>query len=107
MILNTCKRLVSANASNSGGSKPAKDMGVCPKCGKPIKTSDKFFMCSDYKNPCEFIVGKTIMGAKITDADFKKLLKGETIKKKFTWKSGKQSEAGLKLVNGKTEFVFN
>lgn len=107
VIDSNTKRLVFANASNSGGSKSTKDMGVCPKCGKPIKASDKFFMCTDYKNPCEFIVGKTIMGAKITDADFKKLLKGETIKKKFTWKSGKQSEAGLKLVNGKTEFVFN
>ena len=107
VIDSNTKRLVFANSSNSGSDKPAKDMGVCPKCGKPIKTSDKFFMCTDYKNPCEFIVSKTIMGAKITDADFKKLLKGETIKKKFTWKSGKQGEAGLKLVNGKTEFVFN
>lgn len=105
VIDNNTKRLVFANSSNTGSSS-AKDLGVCPKCKKPIKASDKFFMCSDYKNPCDFIVGKTIMGAKITDADFKKLLKGETIKKKFTWKSGKQGEAGLKMTNGKTEFVF-
>lgn len=109
VIDSNTKRVVFANSSNTGSSSSKaepKDLGVCPKCKKPLKSSDKYFMCSEYKNPCDFLLSKTFMGAKITDADFKKLLKGETIKKKFTWKSGKQSEAGLKLVNGKPEFVF-
>ena len=98
------KKLVFANANKN--SKSTKDMGICPKCGNPVKVSDKFFICNNYKKTCDFIVGKAIMGAKITDEDFDKLLKGEVITKTFTWKSGKQGVAGLKLVNGKTQFVF-
>ena len=86
----------------------AKDLGVCPICGKPLKSSSKYFMCSEYKSPCTFLVAKELMGAKITDNDFKKLLKGDLVRKKFTWKSGKSSEASIKLnKDGKIEFVFN
>ena len=79
----------------------------CPKCGKNIKSTEKFFMCSDYKSSCDFILGKEIKGAKITDSDFKKLLKGNAIEKEFTWSSGKTGKAKLKLLNGKLEFDFS
>ena len=78
----------------------------CPCCNQPIKISDKFYMCSNYKEGCNFIISKEICGAKITEEDFETLLNGKVITKTFTWKNNKKSEAGLKLVNGKTEFIF-
>lgn len=94
-------------ASNSKKNNKSQSNNKCPKCKKNLNASDKYFVCSDYKNGCDFIFSKTFMGATINDEDFSKLERGETIKKVFTWKSGKSGEAGLKLINGKPEFVFD
>ena len=46
------------------------------------------------------------MGAKVSEADVKKLLNGEKIKKMFTWKNGNSSDAFLVVKDGRTEFEF-
>ena len=90
----------------SSGAKPATDM-VCPICGKPIKDTGKYFLCTDYKNPCTFLVGHEFNGAVITADDLKKLLAGETLMKEFTWKSGKKSTNKLIMENNRLKVVFD
>lgn len=96
------KKVVFASANSTS----EKTNLICPKCNKPLKASSNYYMCSDYKSGCDFILGKEHFGAKITEADFKKLTSGKQIKKTFTWKSGKSSEATLKLENHKYKFEF-
>lgn len=55
---------------------------MCPKCGKPMRKSDKGYGCTGYKkddpNSCRFFVGK-IQNKMLTEAQLSKLLKnGET-----------------------------
>lgn len=78
----------------------------CPKCGKPLKITDKWVLCSEYKSPCEFILNREFFKAKITDKDIEKLLKGDTIEKTFVWKSGKSGKAKLKLESNKYKLIF-
>lgn len=93
-------------SGNSEGPKAEDSKLVCPKCGKPLKGSNKYYMCSSYKSGCDFLLTKELSGTKISESDFEKLAKGETIKKKFTWKSGKSSETNLKLENWSYKFLF-
>ena len=92
--------------ATSTGAKPATDM-VCPICGKPIKDTGKFFLCTDYKNPCTFLVSHEFNGATITASDLKKLLNGETLTKEFTWKSGKKSTNKLIMEDNRLKIIFD
>lgn len=31
----------------------------CPKCRKPLLERGDFFQCTDFKEPCDFIISKT------------------------------------------------
>lgn len=95
-----------SNSNNTSSNKPNTNL-TCPICGKPIKDTGKFYLCSDYKNPCSFLVAHELNGAMITMDDLKKLLNGETIQKEFTWKSGKKSTNGLMLEDNKLKILFN
>lgn len=80
---------------------------TCPKCGKPIKSSEKYFMCENYKSGCDFIFGKTFKGAKFSENDFMTLLSGGSIEKLFKWDSGKSSRNMCHLENCRLKIVFN
>ena len=57
---------------------------TCPKCGSDIISGPNNFFCSGRKEKgCEIGLYKTILGAKITDDDFKALLEGHVIEKKL------------------------
>lgn len=89
--------------------KEKKEIGKCPKCGEKIIDGNKYYICSKYKDTCDFIIGKEILGENITIADIKALIANkETSEKNFTWKSGKKGKAKLKL-NDKygIDFIFN
>ena len=79
---------------------------LCPCCKEKIKITEKYYVCSKYKNSCDFVLLRKFNNANISENDLKELLQGKTIKKKFTWKSGKQSEAGLRIENGKYKLEF-
>ena len=64
---------------------------LCPVCGSNIVDTGKFFICKNYKDPCNFCLSHTLNGAKFTIDDIEKMLDGEEVEKNFTWKSGKQS----------------
>ena len=64
---------------------------LCPNCGEHIIDTGKFFICKNYKNPCNFCLSHNLNGATFTINDIEKMLDGEMIEKEFTWKSGKKS----------------
>lgn len=75
-----------------GNSSNKKESDVlCPNCGEHIIDTGKFFICKNYKNPCNFCLSHTLNGATFTINDIEKMLEGEMIEKEFTWKSGKKS----------------
>lgn len=80
-------------------------IGTCKKCGGQVIEGFKGYQCTT--KGCKFFISKTLMKAKITAMDAKKLLAGkETREIRFTWKSGKKGKAKLKLENDQLQFVF-
>jgi DNA topoisomerase-3 len=80
---------------------------LCPICGKQIMESDKGFYCSGWKEKsCKYYLGKEVFGVKLSLQDFKTLLAGGQINRRFTWKSGKKSNALLSIKDNKYKFDF-
>lgn len=79
----------------------------CPMCGEDIKQTAKYFLCTQYKSTCDFILSKEFKGAKFTESNLKELLSGKSIKKKFKWDSGKTSENLCHLENGRLKIEFD
>lgn len=78
---------------------------VCPKCGNPLKSTDKVVKCDN----CDFIIFKKVAEKTLTEAQIKQLLQGKTtsIIKGFKKKDGGTFDAKLKLDNNqKIIFVF-
>lgn len=50
----------------------------CPLCGKPLKSSDKNYYCSGFKEGCKFSIWKTISGKKIPESIIKDLVSSWT-----------------------------
>lgn len=90
------------------GKKERKVLGTCPKCGEDVIDGKKFYLCTKYKDSCDFLIGKKILSANIGIRDIKALLSNkETAEKTFTWKSGKKGKAKLRLDDkNKLEFIF-
>lgn len=73
----------SLNLSINAQDRP--EVGICPRCGKPVLEGKKGFGCSGYKEGCSFIIWKegqygahkvlAASGKKITASMVKKLLK--------------------------------
>lgn len=84
------------NASMKPLSSSATTLGVCPCCGKSIISGKKVYFCTGYKDGCQFVIGKTILGANITETDVKSLLAGKTIHKKLE-KDERKWEQDLRL----------
>jgi DNA topoisomerase-3 len=81
---------------------------LCPVCGKPIKESDKGFFCSGWSDKsCTYFMKKSVNGVKITLLDLKSMLSGRPISRRFTWKSGKKSQALLGIEDNKYKFYFD
>ena len=54
-----------------------KEVGKCPKCGKPVVALSKGYGCSGYPD-CDFSIFKTIAGVSLTDKNVADLLAGRT-----------------------------
>jgi DNA topoisomerase-3 len=92
----------SGSSTSSAGDK--KSLGACPKCAKKVVESKNYFLCEDYKNPCDFIIGKDIKGTPVTAEDVKNILGGkESQVKEFSWGKRKlkwnKAEKKLDFVN--------
>ncbi len=85
-------------------------IGNCPICGKPVvKNKYGNYICSAFKDTCNFRIFGTVSGKKLTDSNIKDLLtKGQTRTiSGFTSKQGKSFDAALRLEQGgSTKFIF-
>lgn len=87
----------------SGGNVVDKNsLGVCPICGRPVISSEKYYRCANYKgsidegNPCGFIIGKDFFGVKINESNAKLLIEGKPTKElTFTSQSGEKYKGQL------------
>lgn len=74
-------------------------VGECPFCGSPMRSLDKYFVCSNYKNgpkPCNGCFNKEFFGHKITDAEMRGILSGKPTKPlSLKAPSGKTWTAGI------------
>jgi len=103
LILDEQKRLSFFHTSEK-----TQGLGKCPLCAGIIQEGKNYYVCSRRSCGCTFVQAKTIMGAKLEPEDMKALLEGKVTRSmKFTWRSGKQGFAALKLrADGKTEWIF-
>ena len=85
------------------------EVGVCPRCGKPVVKGKYAYGCTGYRDGCKFRVGFTICGRTISIANVRMLLHdGKTAKiQGFVSKNGKPFDAVLKLVDGDAKFDFS
>jgi DNA topoisomerase III len=82
-------------------------VGKCPVCGSSVVESKAYYLCSRYKDPCSFIVGKETMGTKISVKDMGELLGGgELEERKLKNKEGRDYSAKLRIVDGRIAPVF-
>ena len=56
-----------------------KEVGKCPKCGKPVVALPKGYGCSGYPD-CDFSVFKRVAGTDLTDKDMADMLNGKAKK---------------------------
>lgn len=79
---------------------------LCPNCGGHIIDTGKYFICKNYKNPCNFCLSHELQNAKFTIQDIEHMLDGDSIEKTFTWKSGKQStnKVTIEEMNGRWSY---
>lgn len=97
------KEKSTSNSSSSSSRNDKNSLGACPKCSKKVKESNKFFLCEDYKNPCDFIISKDIKGVSVTAKDVQNILNGkESEVKEFSW--GKRKLKWNKAEN-KLDFI--
>ena len=103
LILDDKKRISFYHAPQKTGG-----LGRCPLCEGIVQEGKEYYVCSRRSCGCSFVQAKTIMGAKLEPEDMKALLEGKATRSmKFTWRSGKQGFAALKLqADGKTEWIF-
>lgn len=88
----------------------AEGLGECPCCRKGIVVEGKdYYVCTRRSNGCAYAQNKSVMGASLTPGDMKTLLAGKkTRAMTFTWRSGKQGRAALKLkAAGKLDWIFD
>lgn len=84
----------------------AESIGICPKCGKPIRESKKSWYCMGYNedSKCNFTIWKQIAGKTISASAAKELLeKGKSgLIKGFKSSQGNEFSAYLVLKDDKT-----
>lgn len=86
--------------------KPVKPIGTCPRCGGEVRETENYYLCENYKNPCDLIIPKKLHGARVSKTDARKLLKGESVgPKEFTWRNGKKGRANIRL-DGRIVYEF-
>lgn len=82
-------------------------VGPCPLCQSAVLDRGKFYGCSGYqKNNCGFTLPKTILGAKLTQTEVKKVLAGQKTKPLEMKKNARQFKAMLYLERDQLKFEF-
>ena len=103
-VLNMLDDIKKTSMKTASFATTAKAIGTCPKCGKSVVVGKKYYLCEDYKNGCDFIMGMELHGAKITETEAKKLLAGKP-SKEFTFHyQGRTWKKRLEIKNGQVQY---
>ncbi len=99
------------SSSNSEATNQLKAIGTCLKCGEKVVVGKQYYFCTSYKKTCDFISNKVILGAKLSEANMKKILKGQksnvlTFKKVDDKGEKKSWKAALMFNPEKQQIVF-
>lgn len=85
-------------------------VGSCPLCGAPVYENQKAFTCSRWKEGCQFVIWKTILGKKLTRTQVRKLLEEGKTEKLYGFRSRKSKKrfSAVLVLNseGKISFEF-
>lgn len=81
-------------------------LGKCPKCGGNIIDGKSFYLCENYKNTCDVIIGHELWGAKITKTELKKILDGKETKEFNFKKDSKEWKAKLIFDKAQGKLIF-
>lgn len=67
-------------------------IGVCPKCGKPVRENRMAYGCSGYREGCDFVIWKTMAEKEISPDIAKTLLEKGVTKKMGGFRSKKSNK---------------
>lgn len=82
-------------------------VGPCPLCQAEVLDRGKFYGCSGYqKTNCGFTLPKTILGARVTQTEVKKILATQKTKPLEMKKNGRTFKAMLYLERDQLKFEF-
>lgn len=83
-----------------------KVIGKCPKCGESIVAGKQYYLCTKYKDTCDFIIAKDFFGSKISESDAINLITGkQTSQKTLTAKDGQKYKGNLILKDGQVKLA--
>ncbi|WP_209124682.1 DNA topoisomerase III [Alkalihalobacillus sp. BA299] len=87
----------------------ATKIGPCKKCNGDVVDKGTFYGCSNYTaTKCDFTLSKKVLGKTISQANVKKLLKGEETNIIKGFKKGENIfDAKLAIVDDKLKFVYS
>ncbi|WP_216827692.1 DNA topoisomerase III [Alkalihalobacterium elongatum] len=96
-------------AKTRGTKTPGTKIGTCKKCNGDIVDKGTFYGCSNYTTKkCNFTISKKLLGKTVSQANVKKLLKGEETNVIKGFKKGDNTfDAKLSFVDGKLKFVYS
>ena len=112
-VLQTCKEVMQKEYKKleSVPANGRKEIGKCPRCGKPVIEGKVGFGCSGYKEGCKFVIWKNqksglFKNVTITEAMAKKLLSGGKVhsKKLYSPTKDKNFEADFKLADTGSQY---
>lgn len=107
-VLNTIDKIKNGEVAQPNFSQSFETLGKCPKCKtRNVKITSKYYSCEGYKDECDFIFGKQIYGAKISETEAKKIINGKETKELSMKKDDKSWNASLVYnpENGRVEFA--
>ena len=104
-VLKSIDDIKGSSMKTSGFSTTAKSIGKCPKCSGNVLVGKNYYLCEHYKDTCDFIIGKNILGANISETECKKLLEGKETKELIFKKDNDSWKTKLVIRDGKVEFV--
>lgn len=95
-----------------GVTKEDRTLGKCPLCSANVLIGKQYYLCENYKNPCDFILPFTFLGKSLVSGQIKKLLSIKVTDKikGFKPKDATKKPFDAKLTYDRTEkrlkFVF-
>ena len=113
-VLETCRNVINTKhekVASATGRFARKEVGTCPRCGKPVIEGKVGFGCSGYKEGCKFVIWKKqksglFKNVTISEAMAKKLLSGGKVhsKKLYSPTKDKNFEADFKLADKGSQY---